>query len=405
MKKIIAMLLAAVMLFALCACGQKAAEAPAPAPAETPAETQTEPAATAEPEPPAETVITDMIGREVTIVPGSYNRIVCIGAGALRMFCYIGDPNLLCGVEDIDNTTAAERPKMFDSVARPYVLAYGDIFNTLPSCGVGGPNAQTAEAEKILACEPDLVISEYEDVEKEDALQEQLGVPVITLKGGQNVFSEEFSGTMALLGKVLAKEQRAQELVDYVAAQGAEIAARVADIPDEEKPLVYICGLGNWGTTNHLMTSAKFPVFMKAGIKNVLADMDTPGVFAIEEEKFVDIGADMDIMIIDAAAVKNIKPLYAEDSTMFDSSKAWQNGKVYLQMAYNAYYTNLETVLMNTWYAASIVYPEQFADVDMTAKTNEITEMFLGKALADQIFACPSSFGGYQQIDTASFFS
>ncbi|MBR0352861.1 MAG: ABC transporter substrate-binding protein [Oscillospiraceae bacterium] len=405
MKKIIAMLLAAVMLFALCACGQKAAEAPAPAPAETPAETQTEPAATAEPEPPAETVITDMIGREVTIVPGNYKRIVCIGAGALRMFCYIGDPNLLCGVEDIDNTTAAERPKMFDSVARPYVLAYGDIFNTLPSCGVGGPNAQTAEAEKILACEPDLVISEYEDVEKEDALQEQLGVPVITLKGSQNVFSEEFSGTMALLGKVLAKEQRAQELVDYVAAQGAEIAARVADIPDEEKPLVYICGLGNWGTTNHLMTSAKFPVFMKAGIKNVLADMDTPGVFAIEEEKFVDIGADMDIMIIDAAAVKNIKPLYAEDSTMFDSSKAWQNGKVYLQMAYNAYYTNLETVLMNTWYAASIVYPEQFADLDMTAKTNEITEMFLGKPLADQIFACPSSFGGYQQIDTANFFS
>ena len=113
----------------------------------------------------------------------------------------------------------------------------------------------------------------------------------------------------------------------------------------------------------------------------------------------------MDIMIIDAAAVKNIKPLYAEDSTMFDSSKAWQNGKVYLQMAYNAYYTNLETVLMNTWYAASIVYPEQFADLDMTAKTNEITEMFLGKPLADQIFACPSSFGGYQQIDTANFFS
>ena len=409
MKKIIAMLLAAMILFALCACGQSASVSTtggADAPAQEPAlvEEVTQPEAEPVQEEPAEIVISDMIGREVTIVPGSYERIVCIGAGALRMFCYIGDPNLLCGVEDIDNVNAAERPKMFDSVARPYVLAYGDIFSTLPSCGVGGPNAQTAEAEKILACDPDLVISEYEDVEKEDALQEQLGVPVITLKGSQNVFGDEFRGTMELLGKVLDREQRAQELTDYVAAQGAEISARVADITDEDKPLVYICGLGNWGTTNHLMTSAKFPVFMKAGIKNVLADMDTAGVFAIEEEKFVDIGADMDIMIIDAAAVKNIKPLYAEDSTMFDSSKAWKNGDVYLQMAYNAYYTNLETVLMNTWYAASIVYPDRFEDLDMTAKTDEITEMFLGKPLAAAIFACPSSFGGYQKIDTASFF-
>ena len=28
----------------------------------------------------------------------------------------------------------------------------------------------------------------------------------------------------------------------------------------------------------------------------------------------------------------------------------------------------------------------------------------LNQALADAIFACPSSFGGYQKIDTASFF-
>ena len=30
--------------------------------------------------------------------------------------------------------------------------------------------------------------------------------------------------------------------------------------------------------------------------------------------------------------------------------------------------------------------------------------MFLGKPLAAEIFACPNSFGGYQQIDTAAFF-
>ena len=108
---------------------------------------------------------------------------------------------------------------------------------------------------------------------------------------------------------------------------------------------------------------------------------------------------------MDAAAVKNIKPLYQEDPTMFDSCKAWQTGEVYLEMAYNAYYTNYEIALINTWFIAKSVYPDLFADVDITAKANEITSAFLGKELADEIFACPSSFGGYQKIDTASFFA
>lgn len=347
--------------------------------------------------------VTDMVGREVAVSPGSYQRVVCIGAGALRMYTYIGDVNLLCGVEDIDNTTLSERPMMFDSVARPYVLAYGDVFNTLPSCGVGGPMAQAAEAEKILACDPDIVISEFEDADKSNALQEQLGVPVITLMSGANgVFDEAFAGSMELLGKIFGREERALELLSFIETEKEAIAAAAGFAT--EKPSVYICGLGNWGTTDHLMTAEHYASFEVAGIENVVSGLGLDGVAPIEEEKFVDLGADMDIMIIDAAAVKNIAPLYAGDPTMFDTCKAWQDGEVYLQMAYNAYYTNYEIALLNTWFVAKSVYPEHFLDVDMTAKANEITKMFLGEELAEEIFACPSSFGGYQKIDTATFF-
>ena len=400
MKRFVSLILAILMLLSLCACGkQKVTEVQTEAPATTAAPETTVAAQS------AEVTITDMIGREVTIVPGSYKRVVCIGAGALRMYSYIGDVALLAGVEDIDNTTLSERPMMFDSVARPYVLAYGETFNALPSCGVGGPMAQAAEAEKILSCNPDIVISEFEDVEKEDALQEQLGVPVITLKaGGKGVFDDAFYGSMELLGKVFGEEEKAEALNKYVQDQAAEITARTADIADEDKPSVYVCGLGNWGTTDHLMTAENYVSFQIANVKNVLSGTGTQGIQPIEEEKFVSIGGNMDMIIMDAAAVKNIKPLYQEDPTMFDTCKAWQNGEVYLEMAYNAYYTNFEIALINTWFIAKTVYPEQFADIDMTAKTNEVTQMFYGMDLADEIFACPSSFGGYQRIDTASFF-
>lgn len=392
MKKFTAILLALVMVSLLCACGAQA-DTPATAAAETTAAESTS------------VMITDMIGREVAVTPGSYSRVVCIGAGALRMYSYIGDVNLLCGVEDIDNTTLEERPKMFDSVARPYVLAYGEVFSTLPSCGVGGPNAQAAEAEKILTCDPDIVISEYEDVEKADALQQQLGVPVITLKtGSDGVFDEAFAGSMKLLGSIFGEEEKAEKLVSFVQSETAEITARTANVAEEEKPSVYICGLGNWGTTNHLMTAQNYVSLNIANVKNAVSGLATDGIQSIEAEKFVALGEDMEIIILDAAAVKNIAPLYQEDPAMFDTCAAWKNGEVYLEMAYNAYYTNYEIALLNTWFIAKTVYPELFEDIDMTEKTNEVTEMFLGKALAEEIFACGSSFGGYQKIDTAAFF-
>ena len=233
LKKIKAFLLAMVLVLGLCACSKDNEEKPADKgsagnPTEAVTETPTLEVTDTPAEPvtntpddvtevptsapvPAETVVTDMIGREVTVVPGSYKRVVCIGAGALRMYCYVGDVSLLCGVEDIDNESLAERPKMFDASPRAYVIAYGDVFSTLPSCGVGGPNAQAAEAEKILSCDPDIVISEYEDVEKEDALQEQLGVPVITMKVGPGgVFDPAFGNSMKLLGTVFGKEDKAE---------------------------------------------------------------------------------------------------------------------------------------------------------------------------------------------------
>ena len=389
-KKLLTVILALVMTVSLCACGG--------------GDTATTPNGGAVES--KEITVTDMVGRKVTVIPGSYKKVICIGAGALRMYSYIGDVSLLAGVEDIDNLSLFQRPAMFDSVARPYVLAYGETFNQLPSCGVGGPMAQAAEAEKILSCDPDIVISEFEDVEKSDVLQQQLGVPVITLSAGSNgVFDEKFTGSMELLGKIFEQEEKAANLVKFVADERAAIEAKVADISEEDKPNVYICGLGNWGTTNHLMTAENYISFQIAGVKNVVSGLGMTGVGAIEEEKFVELGEQMDIIIMDAAAIKNIKPLYAEDSTMFDTCKAWQNGEVYLEMAYNAYYTNYEISLINTWFIAKTVYPEAFADIDLTVKTNEVTNMFLGAELAEEIFACPSSFGGYQKIDTNTFFS
>ncbi len=395
LKRFLSPVLLFCIIFALAACGNNASSGQGEN--ETAETTATD---------MAEITVTDMVGRELAITPGSYKKVACIGAGALRMYSYIGDTGLLCGVEDIDNTSLKERPKMFDTSARPYVLAFGGTFKALPSCGAGGPNAQAAEAEKILSCGPDIVISAYEDVDKENALQQQLGVPVVTLKSGfAGVFGDEFKESMRLLGKIFGKEEKAETLVSFVESETAEIGRRTAEIAEAGKPAVYICGLGNWGTANHLMTAENYPAFAVANIRNAVSGLGIKKIGEIEAEKFVSLGAGMDIIFIDAAAVKNIRPLYQEDPALFDTCKAWQNGEVYLEMAYNAYYTNYEIALANAWFIAKTVYPGRFEDIDMAAKLDEITKAFLGAELAGDIFACADSFGGYQKIDTANFFS
>ena len=349
--------------------------------------------------------IEDSVGRKVSIKKGSYKRIVCFGAGALRLYSYVGDNSLLAGVEDIDNPSLESRPKMFDGVARPYFIANSEDYKSLPSCGVGGPNAQSAEDEKILSCNPDLILSEYEDADKANALQSKVGVPVLTLGyGSKGVFDEKVAKSLSMLGDVLGKEEKAAKLISFIDSEKKAISDRTSSIKEEDKSSVYICGLGNWGTTDHLMTAQNYEPFNVAHIKNVVSDLTVDGIQKIDKEKFASLAPNMDKIIFDAAAIKNIKPIYSEQKELFESCKAWKTGEVYLEMAYNAYYTNLEIALANTWYAAKVAYPSSFEDIDIATKTDEITNAFLGKSLYSQIKEYSNSFGGYQKINVEEFF-
>lgn len=334
--------------------------------------------------PTGEETIVDASGRTITYTKGSYSKIACIGAGSLRMFSYLESADKLVAVEDIENLSLTSRPKMFDATARPYVIANAEAYKSKKSCGVGGPQAQTIEAEKILASEPDLVISAYTDADKNAALEQQLGVPVVCIRyGNDGVFDSVMHDSLKVLGKILDREARAEELINFIKDETKAISDKVTT-PNTDP--VYICGLGNWGTTNHLMTAKGYKPFEVAKINNVADSLSKAGIQAIEKEKFVDYGEAATKMMVDQAALKNINSLNNEDKEMIKATKAYKSGQVYMQLAYNAYYTNLELNLVNTWWNAKVAHPTLMSDVDMTAVTNRITKAFLGKELASEIF-------------------
>lgn len=340
--------------------------------------------------------IEDMNGRTVLLGKKDFKRVVCIGAGALRMYSYVGDVNLLSGIEDIDNPN---KIFMWQDVARPYYLVNKDVFAKLPSCGVGGPKNQAAEAEKILACNPDIVISEYEDVDAANALQEKLGVPVVTLKyGPKTVFDANVKKSLSMLGFIFNRVAKSDALVSYIDSIESELNNKTKDIKDADKPSIYVGCVGNWGQTNIYATSTTYPMFTVANIKNAVAgQVSGQGNQTIDPEKFQALK--MDKIILDASGIANFKTTYQKEPALFDELEAVKKGEVYLQMPYNAYYTNLETAAIDAYYCAKVAYPTIYKDLDIAAKANEITEKFLGKACYSDILACGSSFGGFQKID------
>ena len=346
---------------------------------------------------PSETVegktrLTDMAGRKVDVEPGTYNKVLCIGAGALRLYSYVGDMDKICAVEDIDNLALEQRPNMFDGVARPYMVAYGEKLKGLPTCGVGGPKAQTIETEKILACEPDLILSEYEDAELSNNLQAAAGVPVLTLDyGSGNALNKTVYGSLLMIGKAVGAEEKAKSLITYCNESVKTIWERTKGV---NKKQAYVAGLGNWGTANAYSTSPSYEAFVYSHVDNVVKDRPTQGVQTIDVEYFLSIAPKMDVMIFDAASVKNIKGQGID----FSSCPAFKNGEVYLQMAYNAYYTNVETSLVNCWFVAASLYPDRFKEFDVATKANEVHTKFLGKELYSSVQQYKFSFGGYQKI-------
>ena len=69
---------------------------------------------------------------------------------------------------------------------------------------------------------------------------------------------------------------------------------------------------------------------------------------------------------------------YANNPDFYEALTAVQEGRVYSQISFRSSASNLETALADAYYAACIMFQEQFADIDPVEKAGEIFTMLLG---------------------------
>lgn len=341
MKKVLILLISCAMLLSLCACGGG---------------TQAETTA------PSARTITDSQGRVVEL-PAKVESIVCVGVGALRYSCYVGAASLVVGVEDYE---------LKAGMSRLYNYVNYDKFKSLPAIGTNGePNV-----EQIIAVAPQVIVmSAYASVDA-DELQAKTGIPVVVVPGSDTTLDDKAYETIRILGELYGMEARATELTAYLTSVEQDLQSRTAAVAEDAKPSVYVGGISFKGTHGFEGTEAFYGPLELINGKNLANTTGQTGAFDIDLEQV--LTWDPDVIFLDFNGMSLINEAYAANPDFYNSLTAVKEGRVYSQISFRSSASNLETALADAYYAATILCPEQFADVDAVAKAGEIFTELLG---------------------------
>ena len=306
--------------------------------------------------------ITDGAGRQVE-VPETVKSIVCVGVGALRYTCYMGAADLVVAVEDCEKEPV---------ISRLYNFVNIDKFRALPVIGTNG----NPFPEEIIKAAPDVIVMSRSASVDADDLQAKTGTPVVVVPGSDTTLDNAAYETIRIMGQLYGMEKRAAELTDYLNDIQKDLDNRTKDIPDSEKPSVYVGGVSFKGHHGFEGTEAGYGPFALIHAKNLADTTGQNGAFNIDLEQV--LSWDPDIIFVDFNGMSLIKEDYAKNPDYYNALTAVQEGKIYSQISFRSNASNLETALADAYYAACVMYPEQFKDVDPVAKAEEIFETLLG---------------------------
>ena len=367
MKKAPALLLAATLLMGLFAgCSSDSGTSPSPSPAASPAADS------------SKRTITDMAGRKMEI-PTTVNKVATIGATA-RMLVYADCADKIVGLTDLEKKCD---PGM------PYCYVNAGKFKNLTSVASGGASSETYE-EALASLKPDLIFTSYSDINEVETLQQKLGIPVVSLSY-QGIFSDSVYKALALIGDIMGTQTRCAELTEVMKGWQKDLSDRTKDIPDAEKPTVYAGAVSFSGGHGIEGTYGQYPPFVAINAKNVVDETGKDGSLLIDKEKLV--AWNPDIIFLTPGNMNLVNEDYKTNPSYYTNLKAVKNGKVYTQINYNYYGTNIELAIVDAYYAGKMIYPDKFADLDFEKKADEIFKEMVGQPYMQVLKDSGNDFG------------
>lgn len=348
-NKWLAMLLAVVMVLSFAACGKE----PTPAPQPEPTTDVTYPV-----------TVKDMAGREVTlekqperIVSGYYiSSSACIALGLT---------DKMVGIED----KSAKRPI--------YKLAAPALID-LPNVG----SAKAFDLEACIATEPDLVILPMKQKDTAQTLQEMGIATLLVLPESHEQLIEMFT----LIGTATNTVKQAEKLISYYNTKLSAVTELTRDIPDDEKPVVYL------GSTSDILRTAPKEMYQAslittAGGKNAGDVLEGSSWTDIDNETFLTMNPDVIVIPTDNFAVSS--PDYTAEDVMnnptFSDVTAVKNSAVYqMPVGYEAWDSPVPSGILGTLWMLKTLHPELYPAEQFAADVNEFYTVFYGFSVNEQ---------------------
>ena len=326
-------------------------------------------------------IVADVLNRPVKI-PKNLSRVVAIGPGALRLVAYLNATDLLVGIEESEIS--------WSPVGRDYAMVYGTVFKSLPVIGPGGPN-RPPDPEKLRAVRPQLIIMSriYADLYPPDRLAEEVNASVFVVDYGVAGYLDvnAIKNALLVLGKVLGREERAKELVNYIDQLINDLNNRTRDIAS--RPKVYVGAVSYKGGQPFTSTQAKFAPLQLLNTLSIVDSIPGKAGFMTVDFEYL-VKQQPDFIFIDENNLNIVLSDFKKDPSMYCSLNAFRSGKVYGILPFNYYYTNIAIAFADAYFIGKVLYPDRFADVDPVAKADEIFRVFLGKPLYQEFIS-----GGY----------
>ena len=318
--------------------------------------------------------ITDALGRTIE-VPRSPDHVICSGAGCLRYLTYLEAQDKIVGVDDIE-----QRETRFD--ARPYAIANPQFKSDYPLFGEFRGND---DPEKILLLEPQPQVifktyptSGYDPIE----LQEKTGIPVVVLNYGDMVnYRDDMYQSLRIMGGVMGKEQRVEEVIDFFEETIDDLNKRTADVLENDKVSCYVGGIAASGPHGFQSTEPTYTPFLFTNALNMAYDTQELAHVNVAKEKILEW--DPEMVFVDLSTLQSEDESSALYELQHDDAyrqlSAVQSGEVYSVLPYNWYTQNYGSVLADAYFTGKLLYIDNFEDVDVEDKTIEIYTFLVGK--------------------------
>lgn len=382
MKKLICLLLAAVLALSLAACGG----APAPettAPTETAGETAPE-TTTA---PTTHTVV-DHLDNAVE-VPYEVNRIVVCDIYPLpsALTVFFDSAEKIVGMPAPSMTAAANG-------------LLGQLYPQILKAETGFIDGSTINMEELLKLQPDVVFYSASQPQEGEQLR-NAGIPALAVSVNKWQYNaiETLNNWIDLLSQVFPENDKTQVVREYSDKMYDLVQQRVSTLEEADRQRVFF--LFQYTDTNMLTSGKQFFGQWWAdaiGAVNVAQELEKDNSVAVNMEQVY--AWNPSLIFVTNFTKFGPEDLYNNTVGTYDWSAvdAVKNHQVYKMPLgmYRSYTPGVDTPVTLLWLAKS-AYPQLFNDIDLIAETKAYYQEVFGIALTDEqasaIFAPPAEAG------------